>query len=166
MKTMKTKKMSLRKKIIIAEAIFVIGALIYLFFSTTPSQIYPLHGMTIIDPDFVFEIENGGEILISIDENFTDPLIFDEGSEFTLPPGTYFWKVKGGFKESEVRNFTIQGHVVLNIKEENQTYVIKNEGNVDLNVTKKTGSFISEIILEPEQSEEIENNSSYEGGQK
>jgi len=164
---MKKKKINKTKKILVAEAIFVAGVLIYLFFSTAPAQIYPMHGMTIIEPGFVFEIENGEEVVISIDENFTAPIVLKEDSEITLPPGTYYWKVKSKFiRESEVKSFTIKGHVGLNLKEREENYELQNSGNIDLNVTKKKKGITSSITLDVGQSKEVEkDNSSYEGGQ-
>ncbi len=159
--------MNRTKKIIIGEVILIIGILIYLFFSTAPLQIYPLHGMTIIEPDFAFEIENGEQVLISIDKNFTAPIVLDKSSEITLTPGTYYWKVRSNFRESGVKNFTIQGYVALNIKERDESYRIANKGNVDLNVTKKNEGVTSNIILDIGESEEVEKDDSiYQGGQK
>ena len=123
---MRNKKMNKEKKIIIAEAIFVAGVLVYLFFSTAPSQIYPLHGMTIIEPDFNIEVENGEEVLISIDESFENPIVLKEGSEITLPPGIYYWKVRSRFRESEINDFIIKGHVGLDIKERTENYELEN----------------------------------------
>lgn len=161
------KKISLEKKIVIAEIIFIAGVLIYLFFSTAPNQIYPLHGMTIIEPDFVFEIENGEEVLISIDENFTSPITLKEGSEIILPPGIYYWKVKSRFRESEVKSFIIKAHVGLNLKERRENYELQNAGNVDLNVTREKQGITSDIALDVGKSKEVEkDNSSYEGRQR
>ena len=164
---MMEQKMSKTKKILIAEAIFVTVVLIYLFFSTAPVQIYPLQGLVIIDPDFTFETKNGDEIVISIDKNFTVPIILEEGSDITLPPRVYYWKVKSKFRESEVRNFTIRTHVGLDLKERNESYELQNSGNVDLNVTKrKDGLTITGIVIDVGQSKEFEkDNSIYEGKQ-
>ncbi len=163
---MKKKITKKTKRILIAEAVFIAGVLIYLFFSTAPNQIYPLHGMTVIEPDFVFEIEHGEEVLISIDEEFTSQIILTENSEINLPPGVYYWKVKSGFRESEVKNFTIQGHVALNIKERNESYRVENEGNVDLNVTRENKGFTTDIVIGIGESEDMEkDNSSYKGRQ-
>jgi len=159
-------EMNKTKKIVIGEAIFIIGVLVYLFFSTIPNQIYPLHGMTIIEPDFNFEIENGEEVIISIDKNFTNPIILKENSDIFLPPGLYYWKVKSMLRESEVRNFTVKGHVSLALKEREENYELQNTGNVDLNVTKKKEGITSNTILDVGESKEIEkDNSSYEGRQ-
>ena len=164
---MKTKKINIEKKIIIAEAIFVAGVFVYLFFSTAPNQIYPIHGMTIIEPDFNIEIENGEQVLISTDKNFTNPIVLSENSDITLPPGIYYWKVISKFRESEIKSFTIQGHVGLNINEREENYELENSGNVDLNVTRKNEFGISSMTIDVGESEDVEkDNSKYEGVQK
>ena len=161
---MRIRKMSKTRKIIIGEGILIIGILIYLFFSTAPGQIYPLHGMTIIEPDFNFEIENGEVVMISIDENFTNPIILKENSDIFLPPGLYYWKVKSILRESDIRNFTIQENVGLNLKERVENYELQNVGNVDLNVTRENKGVTSNTILDVGKSKEVEkDNSSYEG---
>jgi len=158
--------MNKTQKIVIAEGIFIVGVLVYLFFSTVPTQVFPLHGMTIIEPNFVFEIENGEQVIISVDEQFTNLIILEEDSDVILPPGLYYWKVKGGFRESEVRNFIIQTHVALNLKEKGENYELQNKGNVDLNVTRKKPGLTTGIILEIGESEEVEkDDSKYEGKQ-
>ena len=156
--------MSKTRKILLGEGILIIGILIYLFFSTAPGQIYPLHGMTILEPDFNFEIENGEVVMISIDEDFTNPIILKENSDIFLPPGLYYWKVKGIFRESEIKNFTVQENVVLDLKERAENYELQNVGNVDLNVTRENKGVTSDTILNVGESEEVEkDNSSYEG---
>jgi len=164
---MKKKKISLEKKVVIAEIIFVVGILIYVFFTSAPSQISPLQGMTILEPDFVFEIENGEEVWISTNEEFSNPIILSEDGGTSLPPGVYYWKVKSLFRESEIKTFTIQGHVGLNLKTREENYEIQNSGNVDLDVTKKNEESMEDFVLEIGESEEFEkDDSSYEGVQK
>lgn len=154
------------KLVLIFELVFVVGVFVYLFFSTAPNQLYPLSGMTISEPDFIFEIENGETIEISSDEDFTNPFVLGVGSDITLVPGTYYWKVKSNFRESDVKDFTIQGHVSLDIKEREENYELQNSGNVDLNVTKENRGLTAEIIIPVGESEEVEkDNSKYEGGQ-
>jgi len=160
------KKFNLEKKIILAELILVIGFLVYLFFSFSPKQISPLNGAVIIEPNFVFEIENGQEVLLSVYENFDEYVVLDENSEVTLAPGTYYWKVRNDFVESEIRTFTIQSHVGLNIEEGEKLNKLVNSGNVDLEVEKKTGSKVTGLILGVNEIKEVEkDNSTYEGSQ-
>ena len=163
---MKIKNLNLEKKLFLAEAVLVVGVLIYLFFSIAPKQIAPLNGAVIIEPNFFFEIENGEEVLLSVYEDFNDYVVLTESSEVNLAPGTYYWKVRNNFVESEVRNFTIQSHVGLNIRQGKDLDQLINSGNVELNVTKKTGSKVTGLILGVNEIKEIDkDNSSYEGGQ-
>jgi len=159
--------MNRTKTILIIEGIFLIGILAFLFFYTLPKQIFPLHGMTISNQDFLFEIENSEEVVLSTDMNFTNYITLKKGDEITLPPETYFWKVKGMLKDSEVRNFTIQSEAALILREKEGLYQIENSGNVDLNLTKKQGDKITlATILNMGESEEFEkDNSTYTGGQ-
>jgi len=70
-------------------------------------------------------------------------------------------------RKSEVKNFTIQGHVSLEIKEREENYELYNSGNVDLNVTKENRGLTAEIILDVGESEDVEkDNSTYKGVQK
>lgn len=147
------------------ELIFVLGALTYLFFSTTPKQIYPTAGMVITENNFNFEAENSNEIAISTTATFENEVILQNTKGITLPPGVYFWKTKSRFRESEVRNFTIQGNAALNLDDKNNSYNLENAGNVDLNVSKNSGSS-GYITLHVGDSKEVKkDNSTYKGGQ-
>jgi len=150
----KMKKLNkIEKRILIVEAIFMFGILIYLFFSTIPTQIYPFSGMTIIDPNFVFEIANGEQVILSNDLSFSNPIILTEGDN------------KGLFRESEVKSFVIQGHVGLNLRDRLENYALENSGNVDLEIQKENTE--EKLELEVGESLEIEkDNSKYEGEQK
>ena len=162
---MKTKNTTTRK-IILAEAVLVLGVLIYLYASADPKAISPISGQTIFDPDFTFEVESGGEILISINENFDNQIVLREGDEIDLPPGTYYWKVKNWIREGSINKFTIQSNVGLNLREGEEKSLLENSGNVPLNITKKKGGITSSVGLESGKSLEVEkDNSSYEGGQ-
>ena len=159
-------KITTERKVLIVEAVLVIGVLIYLFFSTMPGQIYPLDGMVIINPGFNIEIENGEEVVLSLDEDFTNPIILRESSEVNLPLGTYYWKVRNRFRESEVRSFTIEGHVGLDIKMRPENYELQNSGNVDLNVTREKEGKRNDMEIDVGKSEEVEkDDSKYEGRQ-
>ncbi|MCF7910490.1 hypothetical protein K9L16_02350 [Candidatus Pacearchaeota archaeon] len=126
------------KIILILEVSFILVALIYLFFSFAPKQIYPLTGMVISEPGFVFEIQNADKILISPEVKFKNPILFEKNSKINLPPGTYFWKVQGKFRESEISNFTIKEHVSLELKNFNGSYELWNTGNTELNIKENS----------------------------
>lgn len=164
---MKNNITKIEKKIVITEIIFIAGILVYLFFSTAPNQIYPFQGMTISEPNFNIEIENGEQVFISTDENFTNPIALGEGSEIILPPGIYYWKVKSKLRESKVKSFVIKTNVGLNLKEREKNYELQNSGNVDLNVTKKKEGITSSMALDVGELKKVEkDNSKYEGRQK
>lgn len=158
------KKIFSSRMIITIELIFLAGALAYLFFSTTPKQVYPTAGMVIISPNFDFEVQNSNEIVISTSKNFENPIVLNYKNDINLPAGTYFWKVKSKFRESEVRNFTVQGNAALNLREKNNSYELENAGNVDLNVSRN-GGISGYVTLNVGESKEAEKNSTYQGGQ-
>ncbi len=160
---METKnKINLEKKIVIVESIFVIGVLIYLFFSTSPSAISPISGQVVSDPDFIFEIENADKVIISKDVSFSNPIILEEGQEIILPPGIYYWKVKGFLRESEINTFTIESNVGLNLREGEKNNLLENAGNVDTQTKSSSGITGS---LGVGESERVEKEESFEGGQ-
>ena len=139
-------------------AIFLI--LVILFLMSKPKQIYPWNGMTISNDNFIFEIENGDQILISNNPNFTNSIVLYENSEIILPPGKYFWKVKNKFRESEVKSFIIAERVGLEVN--NKDRLIRNSGNVDLNVSDEKG--LIRFVLKKGKIKEIkENNITYIG---
>ncbi|MEK6918126.1 MAG: hypothetical protein AABW51_04220 [Nanoarchaeota archaeon] len=159
-------RIGLEKKILIAEAVLVAGIFIYLFFLNAPQAISPISGQIVSDPDFVFEIQNGDQVLISPNKDFGSQITLSEGDEVTLPPGTYYWKVKSLLRESEVKTFTIEGQVGLNLRTGPEKNILENSGNVDIAVKKTKGGITTNIPLEVGTSTEIENNGVYTGGQK
>ncbi len=163
---MKKSKTNKTKKILIIEGFLIFGILIYLFFSTSPNSIYPFSGMTISENNFSFEIENGYEILISKTSDFENAFVFKEGDSVTLPPGLYYWKVRNNFRESDVKNFTIESTIGLDFYEREENYELENSGNVDINITKKNNDSTSSEILDVGESAKYEkDNSTYEGRQ-
>src|SRR3989339_372714 len=116
------------KNILIFEGIFIIGILIYLFFSTAPKQVYPLSGMTISDPDFKFEIENAKKVILSTNENLSNPIILSENTEITLPPGVYYWKVQVDLRVSKKTGSLFTSDIVIyvggsqEVEKDNSTY--------------------------------------------
>jgi hypothetical protein len=158
--------MNKTKITLIIEVVFLLGIFVFLFFSTAPRQLYPLQGMTVSEKNFLFEIENSEEIMLSSNENFSNFIVLKEGDERLLPPGIYFWKVKGLLRDSEIRNFTLQSEASLNLMNKGDFYEIENSGNVDLNLTKNTGKITVATILNIGESKEFEkDNSTYEGKQ-
>lgn len=152
----------IEKRIILAELVFISFAFVYLFVSSAPTQLYPISGMAISDNNFVFEIKNGEKVVISNSPEFKNTIVLEEGSEATLPPGEYYWKVIGKLRESSVKKFYIKDVVGLDLQElSDKENKLRNSGTLDVNVTKDditTGILgVGEsIILEKD-------NSTYEG---
>lgn len=160
------KKINTSRKILLVDAVFILGIFVYLFFSNLPKAVSPVSGQVISDPDLTFEIEKGDTIWISTTSDFADPIILKENSEIFLTPGEYYWKVKNWLRESEVKTFKIETNIGLDLYNRGQDYELKNSGNVDLDVDKKKGGITSSFPLEVDESKELEkDNSSYEGKQ-
>lgn len=138
-------KMTTTRKILIAEAVLVLGVFVYLYFSFSPHTYAPVSGQTIFEPDFVFEIGNGEEIIVSRTPDFANPIILKEGSEVDLPVGTYYWKARNWLKESEVNTFTIESNVGLNLRAGYEKDRIENSGNVDIQVNEKKSGTITGV---------------------
>ena len=143
----KMKKINLEKKILLAEAVLIIAIFVYLFFATVPKAVSPIAGQIVSDPDFVFEIEEGDEVLISKTQDFVSPIILKEGEDIILPPGTYYWRVKGFLRDSEIHTFSIQGHVSLDIYKRGEIYEVENSGNVDLEVSGKNSGITTNLEI-------------------
>ena len=160
-------KTNWERRVIVAEAVFVFGIFIYLFFSMAPSIASPIAGKTILEPDLVFEVGEGEEILISPNEDFENPIILKQDSDLQLPPGTYYWKIKNWLRESKVSTFIIETNVGLSLYNRPENYELENSGNVDLDVTKNKAGITSDIPLETGESIEVEkDDSEYIGGQR
>lgn len=155
----------IERKILLMEGIFVVGALMYLFFASAPQGT----GMTIgnvVDGPIEFRIENGDSILISRDAEFTNPIELQEGDEIFLVPGDYYWKVRGLMRESEVYTFSVKDKVGLNLREGEDNNLLENSGNVPIEVNKKGITSDIPIEIEAGSSEEVKKDDSiYEGRQ-
>jgi len=159
------KKMTATRKFLLAQAVFVILILGYFYISTMPSAISPIAGKAVSDPDFIFEIENSDEIVVSTSPEFTNPIILKEGSEVVLPPGTYYWKVLGFLRDSEVYTFTIESSVGLDLREGEEKTILENSGNVDLEVGEKKSGITTTAGLDVGEFKEVEGGVDYEGEQ-
>jgi len=155
----------LTKIFIIAQAIFVFVVLVYIYLANAPKAVSPIAGKSVSELEFV--IEDADTIIVSRDPEFSNPTILEEGEDISLPPGTYYWKVKNWLRESEVYTFTIETTVVLNLIEEQDKKFLENDGNVDVKVTeKKAGITTGSFEIEIGDNEEISEDKDYEGGQK
>jgi len=133
------------RKIILAEAILVLGIFVYLYVSMVPAGYAPLSGQSILEPDFVFEIGNGESIVLSSSPDFSNPIILVEGSEVDLPVGIYYWKVKNWLRESDVKIFTLESNVGIDVIKGVNTDRIQNSGTVPVDVKEKNSGITTGI---------------------
>lgn len=154
------------KVIIIMQAIFLVGAAFALYF------LYPKINVDVEGTLVNFNSINANVIIISENPDFSNPRYLDivEGKNisFDLYPGTYYWKAANNLIEGLSKKFTIKSEVGMKIdkdKEENESELV-NIGNVKINITKGEGGImVGHIILEPNQSEKIEDSGKYTGRQ-
>lgn len=131
-----TNKIQLSKKtktILIIEGIFIIGVIIYLA-SMKPTAIAPVSGHVISENDFSFQFENARRIIIAKSQDFENSVEFNKDFAIRLPPGTYYWKAKSWFRESETMNFTIANKVSLRLDEINGELAVYNTGTMDVKI--------------------------------
>ena len=85
--------------------------------------------------EVLFLIEKADYLLVDDNVDFTTPERYDvvDGMEIELVPGEYYWKAVGVFG-SEVRTFTINSVVSLELRETEDGFGVVNGGNVGLNV--------------------------------
>ena len=113
---------------------------------------------------------NADIIVISENPDFTNPRFIDL-SEFNevvlnLKPGIYYWKPDNGIIEGFSDSFVIDSEVGLLINRTDNETDLVNVGNVKIKIEKSEGGVtVGRIILEPEQSEIIEDSGIYKGGQ-
>jgi len=98
-------------------------------------------------PEFMWGgVHREYEFLLDDDENFETPFVAKVlGNSFRfnndLDFGTYYWKVRSGIFESNVRRFTLGSSVVLT-REKNE---VRNEGNTDVILHRMTGAVILKV---------------------
>lgn len=157
--------MKTNKKIIIAQIIFLAIVGIVLF------VLYPKADVSLEGNAVKINAGNANVIIISENPDFSNPRFIEVGKEETvvnLEAGTYYWKASNNYIEGLKKSFTIDSEVGMGIKEYGEGSELENIGNVKINVTKnKEGIMVGHIILEPDESEEIENeNEEYVGRQE
>lgn len=159
--------MNKHMKVIMLQVIFliVVGIILY--------SLYPKTTLNLEGNNVNFNSINANVIIISENPDFSNPRYIEiangEYTEFSLYPGTYYWKASNNYIEGLKQEFTIESEVGMKIdNEEGKNSSLVNIGNVRINVSKgKEGIMVGHIILEPEESEEIQNkeNEKYIGRQ-
>ena len=127
--------------VVILVSVFVLMILVGY---TSPLVIAPLDEYETNENSILFVIENADKLLIDDNIDFTTPeeYVIGEGLKINLKPGKYYWKAVGVFK-SEIKSFTINSEVVLELKEiEEGRYGVVNSGNTRLNVDVYNGTFV------------------------
>lgn len=125
--------------IYLVDTLLIVGTLVGLlmmFDYTRPLVIAPIDNHTTTDNSVLFSFRNANVILIDDDPLFGSAQEFSVRDDVVikLTPGTYYWKVQG-IQESEVRVLTIQDTIDLQIRAiGNETYEVRNAGNLPLNV--------------------------------
>lgn len=150
------------KLFIIVQLILVVAVLVGIF------VLYPRASLELSGNTVRFSAGNARLIVLSNSPDFSNPRYIDikDNVTFNLKPGTYYWKASNGIIESFSDEFRIDSEVGLQILEKNDSYELKNVGDVKINVSRTSdGRFVGRIILEPEQAEEIENEGVYTGRQ-
>lgn len=142
--------------------LLVIGLLVYLLANiVTIPLMEPANGEYTTErrPEFVW----GGlhkDFVVFLDDNPDFASAFTAkvaGNAFRfvndLDFGTYYWKVRSGMLSSGVGKFTVSSKVSLSRTESE----VRNTGNVDLVLSKITGSFVLGVddSLEVEESEDV-----------
>lgn len=155
--------MTTTRKVLIAEAVLVLGIFVYLYVSFAPTGYAPLSGQSILEPNFVFEIGNGEIIILSSSPDFSNPITLTEGSEVDLPVGTYYWKVKNWFRESDVKTFTLESNVGIDVIKGINTDRVQNSGTVPVDVKEKNSGITTGISVG--DSVEVEKGGEFEGTQ-
>ncbi len=150
------------KWFILGQVVFVILVLIVVL------VLYPRARVEVSGNKVSFSTINANAVILSASSDFSNARIIElnESVSFNLKPGTYYWKASNGFIESFSDEFNIDSDVGLKIIEKNGKEELKNVGNVKVNVTRTVnGTFVGHIILEPVDSEEI-NEGEYVGRQE
>lgn len=122
-----------------------VGVLMVLVGYAQPLVIAPLDEYESQDGEILFEMERADVLLIDDNIEFSSPEEYSVvGNEkVRLEPGVYYWKVVG-FGVSEIRTFTINSRVELELVETMEGMAVINAGNVRLNVDVYDGDELVE----------------------
>jgi len=151
-------------KIIMAQMIFLVLMFILIYF------IYPKTGANVNGNLVNFNSINANVIIISENPDFSNPIYLNVSEKnnvsLILEPGKYYWKADNFIIQGLKNEFIIESEVGLGINRiENETDLV-NIGNVKINVTKSdNGIMIGHVILEPDESEKINDSGDYTGRQ-
>ena len=122
--------------------ILVLFTAISAFFVNLPLS--PGYGEETRNTEVVFSVIGpSSSVLVDDHAELTSPEVYPLGTVVSLQPGTYYWKAKG---LGLISSFTIVSAVALEVEKKEEQYVVRNKGNVPLDVETKqgmlTGSFV------------------------
>lgn len=149
--------------IIALQAVFLTAVIIGIWL------VYPFASVNLEGNVINFKSEKPQVIVISENPDFSNARYLDiiENVSIKLNPGTYYWKSRNGIIESVTKTFTIDSEVGIEISRQDNNSELVNVGNVRVNVTRtNSGVMVGRIILEPNESEQIEDSGSYTGRQE
>ena len=156
------------KIMVIAQFVILAGAVLFIYLFS-PHLDYPRNNQSLDNGVVDCKFRNANLILVDDNPDFRNPMEIDlsklnkTGVRFN--PGTYYWKAVG-LIESNSQEFTINPNVGLELNEENSS--LKNVGNVPLNVSEKTDSGKTGLVILDVQVDypvEMENKTIYQGEQ-
>ena len=158
--------MNKHKIMIAGQAIFLVLVL------TSVYYFYPRAEVDVNKNWVEFKSINANVIMISENPDFSNSRYIDlserKNMSFNLGPGTYYWKSENSLISGWKNEFTIDSEVGMMINRSGNDSGLVNIGDVKINVTKnKDGMMVGRIILEPDESEKIEDtNETYVGRQE
>ena len=156
------------KIMVIAQFVILAGTFSFIYFFS-PRLDYPRNNQSLDKSVVDFKFRNANIILVDDNPDFRNPMEIDlrklNTTGVRFKSGTYYWKAVG-LIESNAREFTISPNVGLELNEENSS--LKNVGNVQLNVSKKTDSGTTGLVILDVQADypvDMENKTIYQGEQ-
>ncbi len=158
---MKRKIMNKNMLMMIVQLTFILGVIVAILF------VYPKMEVEFDEERVNFKSINANAIIISNSPDFSNSryIEVEDSLSLDLEPGEYYWKSSNSFINGFSSSFVVDSEVGLEIEDDE----LKNTGNVKLNITESEGGFlVGHIILDPDESSEIENKngSEYVGRQE
>jgi len=150
------------RKIMIMQMGFLVLVLVGLYFA------YPKADVSVSGNFVKFDSINANVIMISENSDFSNPIYLDleevGDSPVNFKPGTYYWKSANSLIQGFRGKFVVDSEVGMVVDREGGGADLVNVGNVKINITKGGDGFmVGHIILEPEESQEIEDFGEYIG---
>ena len=149
--------------VILAQLVFLIIVIIGIYI------LYPKVNVN-VNGDWVnFKSINGNVIMLSQNPDLSNPRYIElnksENLSFNLDPGVYYYKADNGVIAGITNKIEIKSVVGMEINKSGNDSNLVNVGNVKINVTKKGGTMVGYIVLDPSDSQKINDSMNYTGRQ-